>query len=347
MKSRKPHVVVFFGGEGAGRDLSLASGQWVCQYIPRTQYQVTPVHIQSDGSWQVPLGSLPQGGTVKRMIEMLFTAPGRAVRAVSPAVGLQKLLARPVDAMMTLLRGRGGDDGALHALGDTVNIPVIGSGVTTSQLAHHKQHYIHRIGDIASLPHTLHYQPQASIEDMVAESHEQLIAPLFVKAAEQDGSVGTELIHTSDELRAAINRIASHGDVLLQEKARGTELAVSLFREGTRIRALPTTMVTPRHASFYDYLSKRRSGRADLTTAPDSPLVTEAETIAHDIYTELGCQGCVTIDMVADDDSIDVLDINTIPVFSAATPLTQQLQTARLAPEAFLNTLIHDRLNYT
>src|SRR5688572_19782666 len=124
-----PHVVVFFGGTTGSHDLSQETGYWVCNYLPRTKYRVTPVRITSDGQWQVPFGGLPQQGPVDRMVEMLFAA----VRPVSPSEGLQRLLRHPVQSLMTTLRGPGGNDGALQTLGKTLHIPVVGSDSQTCQ----------------------------------------------------------------------------------------------------------------------------------------------------------------------------------------------------------------------
>ena len=122
-------------------------------------------------------------------------------------------------------------------------------------------------------------------------------------------------------------------------------MAITLFpdQQGS-LATLPTTLVVHNRAPFYDYLAKRRPGRVNLSettgTAHDGPLVQEAEDIAREVYEELGCHGAVTIDVVADDNTIDVLDVNTIPMFTQATPLIGQLKAGRMAPASFLDTLI-------
>ncbi len=345
MKSRKPHIAVFFGGEEGSRDLSLESGYWVCQNIPREKYQITPIHVQPDGSWQVPLGSLPNRGPVDRMMDMLFRVPGQAVRSLNAPEALQRLLQRPLDGMMTLLRGRGGDDGSLHATGQTLGIPVVGSSAGSSQLAHNKHRMHSMIGDFAALPDSALIHEKTPIDSAVNDVKDQFAGPVFVKAVTQDGSSGTELVGSLDELAPAIRRTSRLGDVMVQEIARGTELAVTLFpdQHGS-LMSLPTTSVVHSRAPFYDYLAKRRPGRVNLSTATgtpnDGPLIGEAEEIAREVYEELGCAGAVTIDVVADDNTIDVLDVNTIPMFTQATPLLGQLEAARLAPASFLDTLL-------
>lgn len=341
----KPHIAVFFGGEEGSRDLSIASGYFVCQHISREKFQVTPIHVQPNGMWQVPLGSLPNRGPVDRMLEMLFSVPGRAIRSLPAPTGLQRLLQRPLHAMMTLLRGKGGDDGTLHATGQTLGIPVVGSDAGTSQLAANKHRMHLLIDDFASLPHTAHFAQGTTTDDTITRVREQFAGPIFVKAVTQESSYGTEFVTNLDELAPAINRAFPLGDIIVQERARGTELSITLAPDNRgQTMALPITSISPQHALFYDYLAKRRTGRVMLETATGPAvhqhLLAEAEAIAREVYYELGCRGAVTIDVVADEDSIDVLDVNTIPSFTAATPLIGQLKAKGMAPASFLDTLL-------
>ncbi|MEK7556494.1 MAG: hypothetical protein AAB538_00785, partial [Patescibacteria group bacterium] len=98
MTKRKPRIAVFFGGEANTRDLSLETGRAVSTYMPRSQYDVIPVHVNEQGEWQVPLGSLPASGSAERAMEMLQAA----VPALSPAQALPRLLSREPDAFFTL-----------------------------------------------------------------------------------------------------------------------------------------------------------------------------------------------------------------------------------------------------
>src|SRR5690349_7385596 len=129
MRGKKPHVVVFYGGTSGNQDLSRESGAWFCEYVPRSKYQITPIEILPDGQWKVPLGSLPTSGSVRRMMEKLSDG----VRPLPAGEALQRLLNRPVDGFMSLMRGVGGDDGATHSLGHMLHVPVVGSPMHTAQ----------------------------------------------------------------------------------------------------------------------------------------------------------------------------------------------------------------------
>jgi D-alanine--D-alanine ligase len=343
MKSRRPHIVVFFGGDAAGRDLSSETGFWVCQFIPRDQYDVTPVHVQADGKWQVPLGSLPRHGGVEKMMEYLY----RGITALAPTAALERLITRPVSAFFSVMRGRGGDDGSLHSVGQLLDIKVIGSPALACQQTHNKRlsHTIMR--DVASVPFASFYGPATPAAEVAADVQHSFEFPLFIKPVSQEGSAGAEHVQTLAELPAAVARAQQFGEIMVQERARGTELSVSLIDGGhSQPLVLPPTIVIPRHATYYDYLAKRRPGRVTLQT-PDTDsnsLLLEAEAIARDVYTELGCRGYASMDFVADDASIDLLEVNTVPVVSAANPFIHQLSAAHVNPNTWLDQLVRQSL---
>jgi D-alanine-D-alanine ligase len=342
---KKPHVVVFFGGHSSNHDLSEETGSWVCHYIPRNKYQVTPVHVTSDGKWQVPLGSLPTTGPIKRMLDMLW----QTIPAQVPTQALQRLLQRPVDSMLTVVRGAGGDDGSLHSLGEALSIPVVGSGAATSQHTAHKHTSALLTEEIASAPHTRYFRSVTPLEEIVEETRSEFVPPLFVKPATQEGSVGVEEVKSTDELTAAIKNAREYGggDILLQERAPGTELAITLVEDAQgRILVLPPTIIIPKKTTFYDQLAKRRPGRVHLHTPldRDNAVIGEAETIARDVYDRLGCRGIATIDLVSGEAGLDLLEVNTIPTLSEATPLMHQLRAAGLHPEVLLDQLIAQTL---
>lgn len=344
MKPRKPHIVVFFGGEAASRDLSSETGYWVCQYMPRETYDVTPVHVCTDGTWQVPLGSLPRSGSVEKMMDYLY----RGLKALSPTAALERLLARPVSAFVSVLRGKGGDDGSLHSLGQMLDIRVVGSPAQACQQTHNKRlsHALTR--DVAAVPEANFYKPTESLEAVVTDIRQYFELPLFIKPITQEASTGTEYVTTLEELPLAIERARRFGEIMVQERARGTELMMSLFGtgHGSSLRVLPPTVVVPRQSAYYDSLAKRRPGRVTLHTpgSDNNSLFLEAEAIARDVYEQLGCCGYAGMDFVADNDSVDLLEVNTVPVLSSATPCMHQLSVGKIHPTVFLESLVKSAL---
>lgn len=341
---RKPRIVIFFGGQAGNHDLSMETGQWMCHYIPRERYQVTPVQITTAGRWKVPLGNLPQSGPVRRMMTML----GEAVPAVSPQQGLERLLRQPVAALFTVVRGSNGDDGTLQSLAQTLGIPAVGSPPATCQMTSDKEACARAIEDIVAVPHGLTIRSSETDEGVIGAAREYFTPPFFVKPAAEEGSVGVERVTSLEELLPAVKRAQTRGNVFLQEAGPGDEIAVTLTQdERGRLITLPSLRVSPTRATYFDHLAKRRSGRAELKAAApdDNPLIEEAEEIARDVYQELGCRGVVTIDMLVGETGIHVLDVNEIPTFSEFTPLKHQLQAAGMHPARFIDGLLRNTID--
>ncbi len=335
----RPHIAVFFGGASASHDLSRETGRWVCQYIPRSQYQVTPVKVTTQGLWQVPLGNLPESGNIDLALDRLFAA----IPALHPTKALERLVSRPLGALMTVLRGAGGDDGVLHSFGQALNIPVVGSPLSTCQQTSHKYLTAQAIEDVATAPHARLFRATVPLADIAADVEAEFIPPLFIKPVTQEGSLGIEEVQDVADLESAIVRALQYGDIIVQEKAEGTELSLTFMQdEQEHIHALPPTVVIPHKASYYDHLAKRVPGRVTLhhPTENDNPVIMEAQTIARDVFEHLGCRGVVSIDMISTDNIIDILDVNTIPVLSSATPLLHQLRQANIHPTSMLEAII-------
>lgn len=336
----RPRIAVFTGGQEEHAALSREGGAWVCQYIPRSAYDVTPIEVTNDGQWKVPIGTLPKGGDIARTMEMLF----KATAPQDPKKALERLLAKNVDSIITLLRGKGGDDGAMHATGDMLKIPVAGSGQYTSQHAFNKHRFAHAISHIAPTPYSYLLRHNEHTEDTARTIWRDFIAPFFIKPVHGSGSHGVVRVQQFEEAQKIITEAKQEQkDILIQEYRPGLELTVTVYPDAKNIpRSLPPTIITPKAATFYNYYEKQRKAGAHFhgVHKSDSSLANQAEAIAEEVYASLGCSGIATIDMIANDGAIDVLELNTIPSFHESSPIHHQLRQARLHPEQLLRSLL-------
>ena len=329
----RPRIVVFSGGQEEHAGISSQSGKWLCQYIPRSQYDVVPVEVTHEGKWKVPLGSLPKTGPVGRTMDMLSSV----TQPLAPSDALDRLFSKPVDSIITVLRGKGGDDGALHSMGALLGIRVAGSNHHTARSSSHKHQFAHSISDIAATPYSHLVRHTMSAEEIESELRGEFMPPFFIKPVHSENSHGIVRVDSLSHLRRAIESAKQHSqDFIVQEHAPGLELTVTVYMDQKgAIHALPPTIVTPKGSAFYDYHTKQRDGAAQFHTvhSSDKSLAEQAEEIARDVYESLSCQGVATVDMIADAGAIDVLELNTIPTFHPASPILHQLKEAGLHPE--------------
>jgi D-alanine-D-alanine ligase len=253
----KPRIVVMYGGDDVHSATSKSSGQWICQYIPKSEYDVTPVHVTHDGLWSVPLGNLPKVGSVARAMDMLRDAQP----AQDPKKALDRLLHKNVDSLITTLRGRGGDDGAMHNLGDMLHINVAGTGAHTSKITHNKHHFTHAISDVAPTPYSEIIKKGTSAYDIgtILRGFSSSSSPFFVKPVRGAGSHGIMHVKSQADLDNAITHINnSHEDMLVQEQRNGDEISITLYKEKNgKVSSLTPSIVTPRNASFFNYDTKQ------------------------------------------------------------------------------------------
>lgn len=339
----RPRVVVFFGGETANHDLSSETGRWVCQYVPRSQYDVVPVEVTPNGTWKVPLGTLPRSGSVDVTLKRL----SEAVPALPPAQALNRLLAKPIDSLFTVVRGKGGDDGSLHSLGQLVGAGVAGSPHETCYHTSNKYAFHQAVSDTVRTPFTRKFSRTAPVDSIVQEIQQDFLPPLFIKPATQEGSVGIERIENPSELAAAVSRIVSMDDVIAQEIIPGTEFSVSLTQDARgHVHVLPPTVIVPQRTLFYDQFAKRRPGGVALHTVQshDNPIMRDVQDLAREVYEELHCAGVVTIDLIASDEDVAVLEANTVPTLSSFTPLRHQLKAAGAHPGTVVGQMIASSL---
>lgn len=325
--AHKPRVAVVYGGANDNRDLSLETGRWVLEHIPKAHYEVIPVHVTGQGGWQVPLGSLPITSHVSRVLEMLFAS----VPVLPAAQALPRLLSREPDALFTVLRGAGGDDGAMQSLAQTVGISAVGSPPATCAVTSDKRTCARAIEPVAMSPFSIPAH-QATWSDFGR--------PVFVKQTSTEGSVGVSRVETAQEFE----KVSERKDAIVQEARAGHELSVTVYQDmGGAIRVLPPTSVIPVKAAYFDALAKRRAGRVKLVAADTrNAVVKKAMQLAQDIYELLNCRGVVQIDMIAHAHGIDILEVNTVPTAGVASPLVQQLSSFRLHPSQFLDSVIRE-----
>lgn len=342
---KKPRVAVFYGGAQDNRDLSTATGQWVCEHLPRSRYDVIPVHVTADERWQVPLGSLPSSGSVSRVMEMLTGA----VPMLPRARALPRLLDREPDVLMTLVRGAGGDDGSIQGLASTVGVAAVGPTPAVCVTTADKQACARAIETIALSPFAVPVAHTLPAAEAAKDVLEHMQPPFFVKPRATEGSVGVSRVESAHELASALATARVRGDVLVQEAPSGVELSVTVYDdEHGRVHVLPPTVVHPLRAKFFDALAKRRGGRVKLVTGDQSDAVTQqAMEIAQAVYVQLNARGAIQIDMVAHAGGIDVLEVNTVPVASAHTPLTAQLAEGNVTPTQFVDSLVRRALAET
>lgn len=203
-------VAVLMGGTSAEREVSLTSGRFVLQALQDAGVNAFKVDVQHN--------LLPQ------------------------------LEAMEADRVFNVLHGRGGEDGQIQAILETLHLPYVGSGVKASAITMDKlmSKRLMLGCDIA----TPGFAEINSIEDC-ERVLQSLPLPLFIKPVNEGSSIGMSRVDEAAQLAAAYQLAAQYGDVLAEQFIDGAEYTVSWIDD---MPLPPIRIETPRE--FYDYDAK-------------------------------------------------------------------------------------------
>ncbi|MDD4915561.1 MAG: D-alanine--D-alanine ligase [Methylococcales bacterium] len=264
-------VAVLMGGTAAERDISLLSGAAVYQALKQQGIDAIPVDVTTD----------------------LLTALGN--------IG--------ADRVFNVIHGRGGEDGVLQAVLETLRLPYTGSGVLASALSMDKLR-TKLCWQGMGLP-TPRWFVLKTVED-IDDCINRLGFPVIVKPAMEGSSIGMSKAGSRDELSEAMQVAAQFAcEVFAEQWVQGREYTIAVL-DG---EALPVIRLeTPNN--FYDFDAKYRAD----TTRYHCPCGLEPareqslQELAVRACRGLGVKGWARVDVFIDDkDSAQLIEVNTVP----------------------------------
>jgi D-alanine-D-alanine ligase len=293
-------VVVLAGGISHERDVSLRSGRRVAD------------------------GLLDRGHTV------ILREPDATL--------LSYLETNRPDVVWPALHGASGEDGALRALLDALDITYVGSQPGSSRLAWHKptaKVIVARAGfstpESITLPRdTFRELGSAQVLDRVAS---QFGTDLVVKPAMGGSAQGVTMIADTDDLRRGVVEAYTYGDVaLIERRITGTEISIGIIDTGDGPYALPAVEIEPR-LGVYGYDARYNAGETRFfTPARLSGDITElAQSTALSIHNTLALRHISRVDLIVDDDGVVwFLEANVLPGLTETSLVPQAIQAAGL-----------------
>ncbi len=265
-----------------------------------------PVAVLAGGVSGERSVSLESGAAVARAL----AARGIETLLLDPAAEdfVARLLAARAERVFVLVHGRGGEDGTLQGLLETLGLPYTGCGVLASALAFDKVRS-KWIWKAHGLPVP---EGWALARGESLPRTETLAWPLCVKPSQEGSSLGVSRVERPGDLPAALERAWGFGPVaLVEEWLAGDELTVSLLGG----RALPAVCIRPRRP-FYDYVAKYEDAGTEYFCPADleAGFADELADLARRAFALLGGRGWGRVDFrLGSDGRPRLLELNTVP----------------------------------
>ena len=339
-------VNVVMGGPSVEHEISLRSGLEVMANIDKSVYTVRAV-------------------VVSRNKEFFFCDPGaRPLTAEDlndPASSGRFSGPLPPDSSATIwgkcdaaflaLHGSFGEDGVIQGYLDTLGIPYTGSGVCASAVAMDKiaSKFIYINSGLAVPPWSVYGRsyPETTVKS-IAEKHG---FPCFVKCPQSGSSRLMDRAQDLKSLKKIITELSPHADRLLVETAvTGVEFSCGILEKaGGELIALPPIEIRPRHteqSGFFDYTAKYTSGTSEeIVPAPrPAPLLERIKAAALVAHIALGCSGVSRTDMIYANNTLFVLETNTLPGLTPDSLLPKEFRAAGGTYAGLLDTMIRAAL---
>lgn len=295
-------IAVLMGGRSLEREVSLVSGQRVCDALSAAQFRVLPLDVTAD---------------------MVAT-----IRSERP------------DAAYIALHGKYGEDGTIQELLEFLGVPYTGPGVVANALSWDKSVAKHLFAEkdvptpawVTLTADAFKEMGAATALDVVPHAVGGL--PVAVKPARQGSALGLARVEEADGLADALLAALSFDtSAIIEHWVDGVELAVSVLDLGAGPQVLPAVEIVPR-SGIYDFQAMYTRGETDFFVPARVPsdVADEVERLADSVYGLLGCRDVCRVDMVVDSGGQPlVLECNTSPGMTEMSLLPMAAEAAGMS----------------
>lgn len=294
------HVVVLAGGLSPERDVSLRSGRRVAEALRGAGVQTTLLDADA------------------QLLERLVTD-------------------RPV-AVVPLMHGAAGEDGAVREVLDALEIPYLGARPASCRISFDKPIAKSLVAAAGlSTPESMVLAHSTFRELGAAQVLDAIVGrlglPLLIKPSRGGSSLGASVVRVAADLPAAMAAAYAYGEVALVERfVTGTEVAVGVLDDGTGPRALPAVQINP-DGGFYDYAARYTAGSTEFIVPAELPddILTACAQAAVTAHETLGLRHWSRVDLIVDPAGIPwFLEVNVAPGMTETSTYPQALQAAGL-----------------
>lgn len=336
-------VNIVMGGPSAEYEVSLHSGFEILTHIRKDLYKIRVVTItKSQQFYYSDIEScLPD------FSELI--SPEKSDRFKGPFTAASS---DPVwencDIAFLALHGSYGEDGIIQGFLDTLGITYTGSGVLASAIAMDKiiSKFIFIQNGFTVPPFSVFGKNFPDITPDILERKHGF--PCFIKCPQSGSSRLMGRAGSKEDLVDLINDLSKHSPGLLVESSiDGPEFSCGVIEQNDgSLIPLPPVEIRPK-SIFFDYKAKYTTGESiELVPAPQpEELLERIQKIALDAHRAIGCSGISRTDMILNDDSLYVLEINTLPGMTKNSLLPRAFMSCKGTYSDLIDTIINSALN--
>lgn len=327
-------IIVLAGGLSTERDVSISTGNMVCQALRERGHQAAMLDVFLGYDGEISDDFFDRNDAFSEDQKKIQTADPdldaiRKIRGedVDCFFGPGVIeLCQLADIVYMALHGAEGENGKLQAAFDLLGIRYTGSGYFGSALAMDKG-VAKKIFQTGGIPTPKGY---TVTPDTVQPVPPEIGYPCVVKPCCGGSSVGVSIPTNESEYQKALEDAFHYeNEVVVEEYIRGREFSVGVVGE----KVYPVIEIIP-NEGFYDYATKYQQGMArDVCPAElDEAKAAEMQQYALAAYRELKLSCYGRIDFLMDENgSLFCLEANTLPGMTPMSLLPQEAAAAGIS----------------
>ena len=326
-------IAVTCGGYSGEADISRKSAAMVVQHMDRDRFIPTLVHIDRSGWFAEPVEG--ERYPIDKGDFSWMDAGGQR---------------RTFDAVFEMVHGTPGEDGRLSAYFELIGMPYTASQPRTLAIGHQKAWttaLLARLGHPVAQAGIFRKDVLQRLDQEAPVLAEEYGLPCFVKACESGSSIGVTRVDELAQFRAAFEAAFDASDsVMVESFLDGREFTCGVIPSapGGPPRFLPVTEIISDNA-FFDYEAKYAGKSREVTPADiDDTLTLDIQDRALAVYRDLDCSGMARVDFILHEGVPHVVEVNTVPGFSAVSIIPQQAQVVGISPTELISLILDDAL---
>lgn len=318
---------IVFGGRSEEHAVSVKSAREVAKHLDTEKYEPLYIGITESGAWRLCDG--PDADWESGRPAVL--SPDRSARGLL-VLDEGKYETIGLDAVLPVLHGKLGEDGAVQGLFELSGIPYAGCDIPSSVLCMDKSltYMVVRNAGIA----TPNFRTVTAEEDIDLDG---LAYPVFVKPARSGSSFGVSKVSREEELPSAVATARQYDSkVLIEEAVDGGEIGCAILGNDHDLFAAEVDRVALSHGFFriHQEIEPESSSENSTFIVPaDIPPESRAlvQETAKAVYRALECKGLSRVDLFLKEDGTVVLnEVNTLPGLTSYSRYPRMMAAAGL-----------------
>ena len=249
-----------------------------------------------------------------------------------------------LDVIFNAVHGAPGENGQLAALWELLQIPFTSCDSYNAALTFNKRDCLSVLRD-CKVPTAKHFSLYKRDAVDLNKILNVVGLPCFVKANRAGSSFGVFKVNHLNEFQSEItNAFKEDSQLIIESALEGREVSVGVAEFKNKIQVLPITEIISEN-DFFDFAAKYE-GKAQEITQADLPESWQAqiEKWSTLIYKKLGLKGVVRSEFIFVENTPHLLEINTVPGFTANSIIPQQISAMGIELSDFFSYLLQTAL---